>query len=165
MDPRIAASGERPPVAPLLAADEGGWTWIAQVARSLYAWTRLPLHPGRTDSHRATHSLRGYEQRGPIRGADVSWRALAKPAGPGYVAVGDAAAVLDPSSSHGVLKALLSATAAADLAVRALRQPACESRAIDQYTASVGGLFEHDVRELRRLYARLPHPPEWVLGG
>lgn len=59
MDPRIAASGERQPIAPLLAADEDGWTWIAQVARSLYAWTRLPLHPGRTDSSEPRTRLEG----------------------------------------------------------------------------------------------------------
>jgi len=163
-DSQIGASPtDVPAPAPILAADEDGWTWIAQVTPRLYTWTSLPLHARRTDPGRAPHALRGLEPHGQTRGADLSWRALADPAGPGYVAVGDAAAVLDPSSSHGVLKALLSGEAAADLAVKVLRQPAYEAQAIEHYTARVMGLFETDVSELRRLYARLPHPPSWAL--
>lgn len=151
--------------APVLAAAEDGWTWTAQIGPALHAWTRLYLRAGRADPKQVAHRLHGLRPVGQVRGADVSWRALTLPAGPGYVAAGDAAAVLDPSSSHGVLKALLSGAAVAELALESLRTPAHESRAAERYNKWVGVLFDTEVKELRRLYARLPRPPTWVLGS
>jgi flavin-dependent dehydrogenase len=49
------------------------------------------------------------------RGADVTWRIISPAAGPGFFLVGDAVAVLDPASSHGVLKALMTGMMAAHL--------------------------------------------------
>jgi flavin-dependent dehydrogenase len=64
--------------------------------------------------------LRGLTPLGPERGADVTWRMAERTAGRGWFLVGDAAATLDPTSSHGVLKALLSGLAAGHLIVASL---------------------------------------------
>ena len=99
--------------------------------------------------------------RGHARGADVSWRALRRPAGPGYVAAGDAAVVLDPASSHGVLRALLSGLHAARL-VLAVRAGGDEARLAASYGDFLTSWFDHDAAALSELYARLPGAPRWV---
>ena len=99
--------------------------------------------------------------RGRTRSADVSWRALRHPAGPGYVAAGDAAVVLDPASSHGVLRALLSGLHAARL-VLAVRAGGDERRLNASYDDVLTRWFEHDAAVLRELYVRLPGAPPWL---
>jgi len=63
--------------------------------------------------------------------------------GQGYFVVGDAAAVLDPSSSHGVLKALMSGMMAAHLIGR-IYAGAEEERARAAYQSWGSGWFDHD---------------------
>jgi len=105
--------------------------------------------------------LAGLSPRGRTRSADVSWRALRHPAGPGYVAAGDAAVVLDPASSHGVLRALLSGLHAARLVI-AVRAGGDERRLNASYDDVLTRWFEHDAGVLRELYARLPGAPAWL---
>src|SRR2546430_1169533 len=57
-------------------------------------------------------TLAGRRPIGRVRGADVTWRHVRAAAGPGYFLTGDAAAVLDPAASHGVLRALMTGIAA-----------------------------------------------------
>jgi flavin-dependent dehydrogenase len=113
-------------------------------------------------AHELPRELAGLRPRGGVRSADVSWRAVRSPAGPGYVAVGDAALVLDPASSHGVLRALLTGMHAARLVVAALADPRAEPLLGGEYSRLLAGWFEHDVAALRELYARLPSPPRWL---
>jgi len=58
---------------------------------------------------------------GEARGIDVTWTRVQPAARPGYLLAGDAAFVLDPASSHGLLKAIMSGMAAARHAVWILR--------------------------------------------
>lgn len=81
--------------------------------------------------------------------------------GGGYVAAGDAALVLDPASSHGVLRALLSGMHAARL-VGAVLAGGDEARLSHAYSAFVASWFAHDVAALQALYRRLPEPPDWL---
>jgi len=143
--------------APLLVADAAGWTWMARVAPQLYAWTRLDISPRET----AVRSWRPDEFRSltPVsngRGADVTWKITPQPAGPGYFAVGDSAAVLDPASSHGVLKALMSGILAARRIVQVIREGVPEPAAADDYNRWVRGQFTHDVERLDTLYRIFP---------
>lgn len=148
---------------PAIVADRSGWTWTAKVRPNLYQWTRLNLDGRRTDPAYVPTELHGLPRRGRDRGADVSWRIVGESAGPGYFMVGDAASVLDPASSHGVLKAVLSGMLAAhaitmSVASGGVMGQACASG----YAGWIHERFEHDVAELRGLYARLPNPPSWV---
>jgi flavin-dependent dehydrogenase len=145
--------------APAMLADGAGWTWTARVGEGLYAWTRLGLQ-GDTSAD-APAELAGLRPRGRARSADVSWRVLDQPAGPGYVAAGDAAVVLDPASSHGVLRALLSGLHAARL-VLALRAGGDERRLNASYGDVLTRWFDHDASVLRDLYTRLPGAPAWL---
>ena len=160
---REGACADRDEV-PTITADETGWTWIAKIRPNLYHWTRLNLNEDTPDANYVPTELRGLLPLGRSRGADVSWRIVTKPAGPGYYVVGDAAAILDPASSHGVLKAVLSGTLAARLIVEAIALGNGVAAA-QRYEGWVNDRFEHDVAGLRALYARLPRPPHWVRGG
>jgi flavin-dependent dehydrogenase len=144
---------------PTITADDRGWTWTAEVRPNLHHWTRLNLDGGTPDAAFVPAELRGLSSRGTSRGADVSWRIVRRPAGPGFFVAGDAAAVLDPTSSHGVLKAVLSGMLAARVIAEALSFGDAVARS---YSDRVNYQFDHDVAGLRDLYGRLPKPPSWV---
>jgi flavin-dependent dehydrogenase len=148
---------------PAIAADAHGWTWTANIAPGLYHWTRLSLVSDDPLHDRPPELLAACAPVGPTRGADVTWRMVTRPAGPGYICAGDAAAVLDPSSSHGVLRAIMSGMMAGHViaAARGTASPAAAARAyatwlVDHVTA--------DASALARLYRTLPVPPPWVSG-
>jgi flavin-dependent dehydrogenase len=149
--------------APALVADAEGWTWSAHVRPGLYQWTRLTFAgpPGQGPPA----ELRPLAPVGPVRGAEVSWRRVTAPAGPGYFLTGDAAAVLDPTSSHGVLRALLSGAQAAYLIGKVLAEGVPEAVAADAYARWLGEGVRKDVANLWGLYASLRHPPAWARGG
>lgn len=144
--------------APSLVADPDGWTWTARTGPGLYAWTRL-WRPGTRVPHDwLPAEFRALRRRGRDRGADVGWRSVARAAGPGWYVVGDAAAVLDPASSHGVLRALMSGM----LAAHAIGRTAAGELSVDRAQAGYRSWLEdwvaHDLRALRDLYARLRWP-------
>jgi flavin-dependent dehydrogenase len=103
---------------PAFEEDDEGWTWRAHVGPSLYAWVRQTSHAQGTDRSWTPPDFRSLASTGPSRGVDVTWSAVAACAGPGYFLLGDAAAVLDPSSSHGVLRAMMSGIMAAHAITR-----------------------------------------------
>jgi len=138
---------------PALIADTQGWTWTARVKAETYAWTRLSFENSKPESNWLPESLRSLERRGRTRAADVTWR-LAKPsAGFGYFLVGDAASVLDPASSHGILKAIMSGMMAAHLISKTIERKLDEAGAAQSYSHWVQSWFEHDTRRLKEMYA------------
>jgi flavin-dependent dehydrogenase len=148
--------------APEIAADETGWSWSACLAPGLYHWTRLSLSEDDPLRDRPPKAFAHLTPVARTRGANVTWRIVSQPAGPGYVCVGDAAAVLDPASSHGVLKGLMSGMMAAHVIAKAESGTASMTAATEAYSAWLREWFKTDVRELRRMYRALPHPPPWV---
>jgi flavin-dependent dehydrogenase len=141
--------------APALVADRAGWTWTARVREGLYHWTHLPVDPVHPPRGWLPDEFRGLAPSGPTRGADVTWRST-HAAGPGYFLVGDAAAVLDPAASHGVLKALMTGMMAAHLIRGVTDGRLAEDEAAAGYAAWVADGFRHDAAALCDLYARLP---------
>jgi flavin-dependent dehydrogenase len=148
--------------APLLAADDRGWTWTACVRPGVYQWTRLPFNGDRPAPQWLPDELRGLHGLEPMRSADVSWRVITRPAGPGYFLTGDAAVSLDPASAHGVLRALMSGMMAGDLISRVFARELAPDVAAAAYTTWLRNWFEHDVRKLTELYSALGRPPGWV---
>jgi flavin-dependent dehydrogenase len=148
--------------APEIAADEMGWSWSARIAPGRYHWTRLSLSEHDPLRDRPPAELANLTPQGRTRGADVTWRIVAEPAAPGYLCVGDAAAVLDPASSHGVLKGLMSGMMAGHVIAQAESGTASIAAATEAYSAWLRDWFRADVSALRRMYQALPHPPPWV---
>ena len=142
--------------APRLTGDGAGWTWSARVGVGLYGWVRLQFGAGgRPDALDAPAELGGLSATGPARGADVTWRLARRPAEPGWFILGDAAAQLDPISSHGVLKAIMSGMMAAHLAAGVIGTGVPAQTAADHYADWLRGWFEADADRLSAFYRQL----------
>lgn len=126
---------------PWLRARAGGWDWHASLGDGRTAWVSL--------------SVAG---RGAGTGTDVSWRIHRASAGPGYFLLGDAAATLDPLSSHGVLRALMSGMLCAHRIAAVRRGAVMEQEAAASFRDWTGAQFDHDVTALRAIYQRHPAP-------
>ena len=150
---------------PLLCADATGWTWVARVRTDTFAWARLSFNNARPPANWLPDELIGTIPDCPIRGADVTWQIANRPAGPGYFLTGDAVATLDPASSHGVLKALMSGIHAGHLAGHVLHGSISAEMAASKYSLCVREWFDKDVARLNELYTRLPGPAATVTAG
>lgn len=143
---------------PLIAADEHGWTWTACIGPQRYQWTRLDLREGHPVTEWRPIEFASLTDLGRVRGAVVTWRMAERVAGRGYFLVGDAAAVLDPTSSHGVLRALMSGIMAGHLASQVVRDEISDAVAVDHYQKWLNDWFCHDLTSMRRWYGELFGP-------
>lgn len=153
--------GDEQDAAPCMTADGEGWTWTAQVAPRRFNWTRLSFAPGAKPTGPPLR-LAGHRQLSRARGADVTWRQVPACAGEGYFAAGDAAAVVDPAASHGVLRALMSGMMVAHAIARIVGGSVAERDAVEDYHAWIGLWFAHDVARLSELYRQLDPGPAWL---
>ncbi len=136
---------------PSIRSDQDGWTWVAEVEPNRFQWIRVTEAHNRPGLTWIPHGLRDLEAE-PSRSADVTWRMAERVAGPGYFLTGDAAAVLDPSSSHGVLRAIMSGMMAAHLVARHLRDGVEAQVCTSTYQDWLANWFQHDVEEMSRAY-------------
>jgi flavin-dependent dehydrogenase len=137
---------------PLFVRRAGGWDWIARIREDLYQW--ICLRPSQRQTGRLPNWLMGLREDGPPRGADVTWRFVPECAGRRYFLVGDACSVLDPSASHGIIKALSSGILAASCIYKILREGFLDDEGIAHgYSAWQWKWFRRDASALRRLQA------------
>lgn len=148
---------------PSLTADKTGWTWIAKVRSSLYQWTRLNFSIDQLDKKCYPKELQKIKKRGFTKSADVTWRIVSEPSGPGYFIVGDAAFVLDPSSSHGILKAIMSGIMSGYLINKINRNKELKDIARIEYCKWMTNWFIQDLTKLKEFYLDLPYPPTWII--
>ena len=148
--------------APAIAADSCGWTWTAKVRLQLYQWTRLSFVEQKIAKDWLPNEFLGLKIYQAMRVANVTWRIVSQPAGYSYFLVGDAAMVLDPTSSHGVLKAIMSGIWVSHSIASELLGNLTEQQAIDHYCLWIHNWFRHDVKNLSSLIAKLPSPPFWI---
>jgi flavin-dependent dehydrogenase len=149
--------------APALTTDFRGWTWTAQVERHAYWRIRLEWSDHRVREESSTDDLRNLHRLGLNYGSDVTWSLTESLAGPGYFVIGDAAIILDPASSHGVLRAIMSGMMAAHLVVLTVRSKLNPLLGVQLYSRWMQNWFIHDASRLRELYRGLRHPPSWVM--
>jgi flavin-dependent dehydrogenase len=133
-----------------------GWSWVARVRPKLRNWTALSLDIGRPPIPPAEFSPE------PLRHADVTWRFVPGCAGSRYFLVGDAAAVIDPAASHGVLKALMSGILAGRLIDRLVNGVMTADSAADCYRQWLLRWFLGDAVELASRYSRFENAPSWL---
>jgi flavin-dependent dehydrogenase len=141
--------------APALVGDASGWTWTAKVWPNTYQWTRLTFDGQEPSNGWVPSELKHLKQRGRVRGADVTWRLAARGAGSGWYSVGDAAATLDPTSSHGVLKAVVSGITAGHLIAASLQEKAPAEEAASAYHGWLSRSFAADAARLTSFYSDL----------
>lgn len=135
-----------------ICGDAAGWAWTAQVKPDLVQWTTMAFAPGGLQG--PPTAVLQMDPVGKTRSARVTWREATRMAGPGYFIVGDAAATVDPASSHGVLRALMSGMMAMHQAA-ALNGGDADADGPMRYDAWMREWSARDMRELARTYADL----------
>lgn len=144
-------------------ADELGWYWTAHIGPSLYHWTRLYFeHDQVAHVSAVPAALRPLACAGKTRGADVTWRIHDQAAGEGYFITGDAAAIVDPGASHGVLKALMSGMMAAQCVIDGYTHRGNQHAISQQYRQWIRDWFDADVQKMAEFYQAHPYPPHWL---
>ncbi|MFZ0209651.1 MAG: FAD-dependent oxidoreductase [Roseiarcus sp.] len=140
--------------APALVGNASGWTWTARVRPGTYQWTRV-CFDAPPEGEWVPEEFRGLLATARPRGADVTWRMATETARPGWFMVGDSAAMLDPTSSHGVLKALMSGMMAGHLIAAVLDGMAPAEEAAEAYHDWIAGWFRTDAERLASFYRDL----------
>lgn len=141
------------------------WNWTAPVKASRYAWVNLNLMNERLANRLMPNGVAGQTPVSKLGASDVTWKIARPCAGPGYFMVGDAAWVLDPASSHGVLKAIMSGMIVADMIGRVLNDSGQIAHMQASYCAWAEDQFCADAAALISLYSGMEKPPTWLSAG
>ncbi len=138
---------------PKIIWDSEGWTWLAKVKSNLISWVRLDLKGHRKkDKDWLPKELTGANAVGNRKAVDVTWKIADVVSDKNYFFIGDAAFVLDPASSHGVLKATMSGIMVAHLIRHANRTGLKELH--KTYNDWLNEWFTSDKAELETLYSK-----------
>lgn len=151
-----------PHIACGIEATPFGWYWTAMLGPARYHWTRLSFSPEPNRLITPPPEFRHLTATGPVRGCDVTWRLSQQTAGNGFFIAGDAAFVLDPSSSHGVLKALMSGMMAAHALTQTISTPWHQLSIEQHYQHWIVDLFERDRQNMSAFYRLHPFAPTWM---
>lgn len=138
-------------ITPKLIWDNKGWTWVSSVKQNLTAWVRLIL-TGHEKIGRVwvPDILSDGEPTSPRKAVDVTWRKAETCCKENCYLVGDAAFVLDPGSSHGVLKAIMSGIMVSHLINKS---GGFSTSSIQKfYNVWINRQFHRDVLKLKDLY-------------
>jgi flavin-dependent dehydrogenase len=146
---------------PLIQAIPEGWIWTAKVKKGIYQWTRLNFKKPSISPNWLPDEFEHLTPIQAMRGANVTWRRVVPATGSGYFIAGDAATVIDPASSHGVLRALMSGIKVAHAMFRILHDKYPSKTISWEYNNWISQWFLHDVARLRQLYAQHPNPLLW----
>lgn len=159
--PRLIArygyvTGSCPPrdEAPKILGSREGWTWTARIGDGLYQWTRVDFNDIARDDWLPAE-FQGMAPLSRTRGADVTWRIAERLAGPNWFLAGDAAATLDPTSSRGVLKSMMTGMMAGHLADAAIRGKLSALEVASSYHHWLLDWFDKDVTQMKQLYGLL----------
>jgi flavin-dependent dehydrogenase len=137
---------------PFFVQRSDGWDWIAQVRVDLFQWILLRHGQCRSGPQSLPDWLMELGEEQPSRGADVTWRFVPECAGRRYFLVGDACSVIDPSASHGIIKALSSGILAANCIHKILQgEFADQDKIASGYIAWQWKWFQRDALRLREL--------------
>ena len=132
-----------------------GWTWLARVRQDLLAWVSLRFDSSDPGPKWIPEELQEMQSAHSSRGADVTWRIAEQLSGPGWFLLGDAASVLDPAASHGVLRALMSGMKAANLIIQCERNQANFTTCSTRYSEWIQAWYSNDRHRLKALYQTL----------
>lgn len=140
---------------PVFHRDQLGWNWVARVHQDKCAWVSMRwdgVDPGKDWQ---PPQLKTQIPIGPSKREDMTWRIRENIADEGWFLLGDAGVVLDPASSHGVLRALMSGMQAAHLISKTFKGIISRNRAAQIYSQWLKEWFYRDVIRLRELYAEI----------
>ncbi|MCJ8271524.1 MAG: NAD(P)/FAD-dependent oxidoreductase [Psychrosphaera sp.] len=137
---------------PKMIWDKEGWTWLAKTRANEIAWARLDLREKiKRNRNWRPEAIRHLSALRPRKAENVTWRIAEQVVKGNCFLVGDAAFVLDPASSHGVLKAIMSGMMVAHLLCSLDKAPLKQIQ--NAYSDWVNEWFDKDVERLTDLYA------------
>lgn len=148
--------------APAIVADKNGWTWTARVCSNIYQWTRLTWEREKMLPDWRPLEFKKLSPIGKVKGCNVTWRMLSQASGSNYFVVGDAAIVLDPASSHGVIRGIMSGMMAAHKIYLEFNNYCNAREASKSYCDWLEEWFFKDVTNLKNIYAQLNSVPIWL---
>lgn len=140
--------------APGISGDRSGWTWTAKIRDGLYQWTRVGIQEMAEDGWLPAE-FHGMTPLSRTRGADVTWRIASAVAGGNWFLAGDAAAILDPTSSRGVLKSIMTGMMAGHVAEAVIRAKLMPTNAAASYHQWLRDWFDKDVEQMQQFYRLL----------
>lgn len=126
---------------------DNGWYYRARIDADVTHWCVLTTTP--TSSTYVPPELVGYQAADVTRRQNATWQTNQPFSGPRHYLIGDAAYRLDPSSSHGVLKAVMSGIFAAHLISNTVEGKVDEDGAKAIYHAFIMNLFKQETARLR----------------
>lgn len=139
---------------PSMIWDKGGWTWISRVTKEKVAWNRMNLpNEIRPAINWVPEQIKNCSPIGNIKAADVTWRIAKKLSDKNYFFVGDSAFVLDPSSSQGVTKAIMSGIMVAHL-LKVETNGRSREGIHDFYEGWLNQWFNENIESLRKIYEK-----------
>jgi flavin-dependent dehydrogenase len=148
---------------PEFQMDGSIWNWISPISADRCAWVSLDLMDQRLNRKPGPPSaLAGCCAVGRERACDVTWKIARPSSGPGYFIVGDASWVLDPASSHGVLKAITSARIVGEAIEKSVNNSRDAMQMQISYNAWMEGWFCSDARALISLYSEIEAAASWL---
>lgn len=137
--------------APCFYRDKNSWTWIAKLDASNYQWTHLDYVNNRKNKNWRPQILDSLAPEGVTKSRDVTWRISSAPAGRNYFCLGDAAFITDPSSSQGVLKAIMSGLMAAHLVQNVLVKKSMEPNTASAfYNEWIRNWFNYETMNMKK---------------
>ncbi len=138
---------------PKLIWDKKGWTWISKVTNCIISWNRLYLfNDSNLPKNWLPKDLRKHQAIAPRKAVDVTWRIANQLSAENYFLVGDCAFIVDPSSSHGVIKALMSGIMIAYLLELETNDKTTRIEMHNYYQRWMSLWFENDVQLLKKKY-------------
>lgn len=138
---------------------ECGWTWLARVRSDFCQFVRLSL-----DGSALPDLPAPFPSLPRSRGADVTWRFVPQCAGEGYFLCGDAAGVLDPTSTSRVRRAMASGIRAAELIARIEGKRMDKAQAAAAYRKWSADRFAEQAQSLAERYRTFELAPAWLKG-
>lgn len=139
------------PENPQLIWDEKGWTWISQVKDNLTAWVYLNLRKHeKVKADWVPKWLADGKSTSSIKAVNVTWKKAKTCCKENCFLAGDAAFILDPGSSHGILKALMSGIMIAHLISKSDDYP--NSVIENHYNQWIDSQFNDDIFILKEIY-------------
>lgn len=123
-----------------------GWHWQAPINSNRTAWVELRIG----------------DKSDCATGMNVSWQRRPESVGPGFILVGDTAISFDPSSSHGVLRALMSGIMCSHLLDGLFNQKISQEMLIQTYREWINTQFFREKNTLLRFYLDSPAGAEFL---
>ncbi len=153
---------------PLIYDDATGWTWISRVEEpDLYQFTRMAFKP--LANYRGWMPPEFVEAKmeviGATRGADMTWRIVSQPAGPGYFMVGDAVRRNDPMTNRGFELALVDSFKVALLLSAWRRGEIDEEQMTQTYVSEVKDYYLKGLTQSYQFLKGHPRAPLWLKKG